>query len=150
MLAFVTGERADGGTGAGFAAGVGDFGAEQRAQPRFHESPCAHVFRLFLAPDELCVLWKRLEHFAQFLFRERIELLDPDNGSIVNLSIIPVLQKVVIDFAGTKDDALHIIYRWNAFSRLRRGFGGQAERTAQSVNTKTKKPSLWHVDDHRP
>ncbi len=63
LLALMSSERADGGAGAGFAAGIGDFGAKKRAQPGFHEGPCAHVFRLFLAPDELRALWKGLEHF---------------------------------------------------------------------------------------
>src|SRR5437867_12749639 len=72
LLAFVAGERADGGAGAGFAAGVRDFGAEKRTQARFDERPRAHGFRFFLTPDELGVFRKWLEHFAQLFFRQRI------------------------------------------------------------------------------
>ena len=107
----MAGERADGGAGAGFATGVGDFGAEKRSQSRFDESPGAHVFRFFLAPDELRVFWKWLEHFAQLFFRQWIKLLDPNDRGIVNLAIASVLEQIVIDFAGAKDDALHVVDR---------------------------------------
>jgi len=56
LLAFVPSEGADSGAGAGVASRVGDFAAKERAQSRFDESPCAHVLRLFLTPDELRVL----------------------------------------------------------------------------------------------
>ncbi len=104
-------KRADGGAGAGFAPGVGDLGAEKRSQSRLDESPGAHVLRFFLAPDELRVFWKRLEHFAQLFFRQWIKLLDPNDRGIVNLAIASVIQQIVIDFAGAKDDALHVVGR---------------------------------------
>ena len=107
----MAGERADGGAGAGFAPGVGDLGAEKRSQSRFDESPGAHVLRFFLAPDELRVFWKWLEHFAQLFFREWIKLLDPNDRGIVNLAIASVIEQIVIDFAGAKDDALHVVGR---------------------------------------
>ena len=69
LLALVHGEGADGRAGAGVAAGIGDFAAEERAQPRLDESPRAHVLRFFLAPDQFRVLRKRLDRFAQFRLR---------------------------------------------------------------------------------
>ena len=119
LLALVASERADSGAGTGFATCVGDFGAEKRSQSRFDESPGAHVLRFFLAPNELRVLWKRLEHFAQPFFRQRIKLLDPNDRGIVNLAIASILEQIVIDFAGAKDDALHVVWTGPAFGRRR-------------------------------
>ena len=97
-------QRANGGAGAGFATGICDFTAKDRAQAWFDESPRAHVFRFFLAPDELRVLWKWLEHFAQFLFRQRIKLFDANDRGVVDLALGPVIEQIVINFAGAKDD----------------------------------------------
>ena len=68
-------ERADSGAGTGFAAGVSDFGAENRAQSRFDKCPRAHVLRLFLTPDELRTFRKWLEDFAQSFFCKWVKLL---------------------------------------------------------------------------
>jgi hypothetical protein len=109
LFAFVPSQRADGRTSAGFATRVGNFGAENCAQPRFDERPCAHVFRFFLAPNVLRTLWKWFEHFAQLLFRERIKLLDPNDRCVVNLALGSVIEQVVINFAGAKDDPIHLV-----------------------------------------
>src|SRR5262245_33246860 len=111
LLAFVTGQRAYRRAGASFATGVRNLGAEKCSQPRLDESPRSHVFGFFLTPDELRVLCKRLEHFAQFLFRERIELLDANDHRIVNLAIASVLEQIVINLARAKDDALYVVDR---------------------------------------
>ena len=111
MLPFVTGKRADRWAGAGFAPSVGDLGAEKRSQSRFDESPGTHVLWFFLAPDELRAFWKRLEHFAEPFLSERIKLLDPDDRGIVNLAIALVLKQIILDFAGAKDEALHVVGR---------------------------------------
>src|SRR5215469_8196112 len=103
------GERADGRTGAGFTAGVRDLGTEKRSQSRFDESPCTHVLRFFLAPDQLRPFWKGLEHFAKPLLSERIKLLDANERCIFDFAFTAIVQQIVIDFAGAKDDALHII-----------------------------------------
>ena len=58
LSAFMQRERADGGTSAGAATGIGDLAAKHGAQTRFDEAPRAHVLRFFLAPDELGVFWK--------------------------------------------------------------------------------------------
>ena len=92
-------KSADGGAGAGFAAGVGDFSAEKCAQSRLDEGPCAHVFRLFLAPDELGVFWKWLEHFAQLLFGQWIKLFDANDCRVINLALDAVAQQIVVNFA---------------------------------------------------
>src|SRR5438874_9712547 len=107
LLAFVTNQRANGGTGAGFAASVGNFGAENCPQTRLDESPRAHVFRFFLAPDVLRGLWKWLEHFAQFLFGQRVKLLDANDRCVVDVALGSVIEQVVINFARAKDNSLH-------------------------------------------
>src|SRR6266446_8724702 len=107
----MAGECADGGAGTGFTASVGDFGAEKCSQSRLHESPSAHVLRFFLAPDELRAFWKRLEHFAQLLFCERINLLDANDRSVVDLALRPIIQQIVINLARAKDDSLHVVGR---------------------------------------
>ena len=113
MLAFVARKRAYGGTGTGLPACVRNFRAKERSQSRFDESPCAHVLRFFLTPDELRGFWKWLEHFAEPVFSERIKLLDADDGCVINFAFAAILQKIVIDFAGAKNDALHIVGRTN-------------------------------------
>ena len=99
LLALVQRERADRRTRAGIAAGIGNFPAEQRAQPRLDVSPGAHVLRFFLAPDESLRLRKRFERIAQFLLRERIELLDPNDRRIRDFLRLAMIQEVVINFA---------------------------------------------------
>src|ERR1041384_269564 len=117
-------ERADRGAGTGFAPGVGDLGAEESSESRFDKSPCPHVLRFFLAPNELRAFWKRLEHFAQPFLGEWIKLLDANERCIVDFAFTAIFQQIVIVFAGAEDDALHVVGRWNAFServdRLRR------------------------------
>src|SRR5262249_978703 len=135
----MSGERADSRAGAGFTTGVGDLGAEKRSQSRFDESPGAHVLRFFLTPDELCALWKRLEHFAEPFLSEWIKLFDPNQRRVVDFAFTAIFQKIIINFAGAKDDAFHVVDRTSFrraescfeaavdkfFSRRRRIFGAQ-------------------------
>src|SRR5947208_7532987 len=103
LLAFVAGECADSRAGASVASRVGDFAAKERAQSWLDESPSPHVLRFFLAPHELRVLWKRLEHFAQPFFGEWIQLLDANDRCVVNLALGPILQQIVIQLACAKE-----------------------------------------------
>src|SRR5206468_5857092 len=109
LLAFVAGECADSRAGAGVASRVGDFAAKERAQSWLNESPSPHVLRFFLAPHELRVLWKRLEHLAQPFFCKWIQLLDANDRCVINLALGPIFQQIVIDFARAKDDPLYFI-----------------------------------------
>src|SRR5262249_41946386 len=97
LLTFVPGERANSRAGAGFTACVGDLGAEKRSESRFDKSPCPHVLRFFLAPDELGAFWKRLEHFTQPFFREWIKLLNANKHCVVDFAFAAILQQIVID-----------------------------------------------------
>src|SRR5438034_274538 len=109
LLAFVAGECADSWAGAGVASRVGDFAAKERAQSWLDESPSPHVLRFFLAPHELRVLWKRLEHFAQPFFCKWIQLLDANDRCVVNLALGAILQQIVIDLARAEDDPLYFV-----------------------------------------
>src|SRR6476659_7477842 len=111
LLAFVASECANGGTGTGLPTCVCNFAAKEHSQSRFDECPCAHVLRFFLTPNELRGFWKRLEHFAESFFRERIKLLDANDRCVLDFAFTAIPQKIVIDFAGAKDDALHIVGR---------------------------------------
>src|SRR5439155_26542815 len=102
----MAGERANGWTGAGVAARISDFAAKHSAQSRFDETPRAHVLWFFLAPDELRILCKRLDHFAQPFFGQRIKLFDANDRRVVDLALSPIIGQVVIDFARAKDEPL--------------------------------------------
>src|ERR1044071_6300086 len=104
----MAGERADCGAGAGFTPRVRDLGAEKRAQPGLDESPCTHILRFFLTPNKLRRFWKGLEHFPKPVLSQGIELLDTDERCVVDFTFRVVLQQIVINFAGTKDDALYV------------------------------------------
>src|SRR6266581_8534084 len=94
LLAFMDGERTDRRTGTGVATGVGDLAAEKLAQSRLDECPGAHVLRFFLAPDKLGGLWIRFDVRAQLFFSQWIKLLNPDDGRVVDLLHIAIVQKV--------------------------------------------------------
>jgi len=64
--------------------------------------------RFFLAPNKLGGLWIRLDVGAQFFFSEWVKLLNANNGSVVDLLRIAIIQKVIINFARAKYDALHL------------------------------------------
>src|SRR6516165_4755502 len=99
LLSFVASECAYGGAGTGVASGVGNFAAKEHAQSWLDESPCAHVLRFFLAPHELRILWKRLEHFAQPFFCKWVQLLDANDRCISNLALSAIFQQIVIHLA---------------------------------------------------
>src|SRR5881397_234246 len=109
LLAFVASKCTDSRAGARVASGVGNFAAKERAQSRFYKSPCAHVLRLFLTPDELCALWKWLEHFAQAFFYEGIKLLDANDRRVLNFPLSAILQQIEINFSRTKNNALRLV-----------------------------------------
>ena len=82
MLAFVQGERSDGGAGAGTATSVTDFTRKERAQTRLNEGPCAHVLRFFLAPDQSGVFGEGFHDSTQLRFVQRVKLFDPGAGGV--------------------------------------------------------------------
>src|SRR5579883_2109766 len=62
------------------------------------KGPAAHIFRLFLAPEDFGLLEAR-ELAHQGLERERIELLDAQQIHIIRAALLAILVKVVIDLA---------------------------------------------------
>src|SRR5580704_5576074 len=87
------------------------FGADLVEHPfeeDIDEHPAAHVARLFLAPHDLGLLEARqLQH--QRLGGERIELLDAQQIDVVDAALLALLVEIVIDLAGTDDDAAHVV-----------------------------------------
>src|SRR6266852_1012088 len=106
-------QRADCGTGAGVAAGVGDLAFEYFAQSRLDKTPGPHVLRFFLTPDKPGRFWKRFHHGFEFRFREWIKLLDPNDRRVVDLFLDAIIQEIVIKFARTENDSLHLLGRAN-------------------------------------
>src|SRR3954470_23018215 len=111
LLTFVTHKCAYGRAGASVATCVGNFGAKECSQSRFDERPCPHILWFFLAPDELRSFWEWFEHFAKSVFSERIKLLDANDRGILDFPFATILQKIVKDLPGAKDDALHVVDR---------------------------------------
>src|SRR5438552_13788607 len=131
LLAFVDGERTDRRTGTGVATGVGDLAAEKLAQSRLDETPGAHVLRFFLAPDKLGGLWIRFDIRPQLFFSEWIKLLNADDGRVVDLLHIAIVQKVIINFAGAQNDALYLFGRTD-FRRTKNFFEGTTGELSRS------------------
>src|SRR6516165_10009997 len=72
------------------------------------EHPSAHIARLLLAPEHFGLFEARqLRHHR--LGREWIELLDAQQIDVVDAAAFPLLVKVVIDLAGTEDDAPDLV-----------------------------------------
>src|SRR3954463_2704608 len=74
--------RTDGGAGRRLAADPAEDAAlgQLLRQVDRHELPGAHVHRLFLYPDDVGGVRVALELLADLLGRQRVELLDPDDG----------------------------------------------------------------------
>ena len=61
--------------------------------------PSAHIFGLFLAPDELGMGRLEGEEREKLLFVEGIELLEAKNGGIADLVFFAIVGQVVKDFS---------------------------------------------------
>ena len=81
--------------------------AQHLFDPPVDEVPGAHVLRLLLAPDDVGVDI-RFQHPAQRLCRERIDLLQPHDGDVLDVLRPPFLQQIVIHLAGADHDAAHL------------------------------------------
>ena len=95
LFSLVNGQRADGGARAGIAASISDLASEEAAEARFNVTPCAHVLRFLLAPDELFRVWKRPDYLAQRPFPQSIKLFDPNNGTIGDFGRRPLVDEVL-------------------------------------------------------
>ena len=80
------------------------------------ETPGAHILGLLLAPDHLRI-GKTGKFGSQRLGREWIKLFDAKQIDIVDPSLFPLLEEVVIDFAGAQDDATDLVVRHQHASR---------------------------------
>ena len=92
-------------------AGVRDHLLRQRVFAEIGAQPVPRplVLRLFLAPDHFLRLRKLRERRREVRMRERILLLDADDGDVADLVFAPVRDELVIDLAAAGDDALHVL-----------------------------------------
>src|SRR5918996_113133 len=67
--------------------------------------PRALVLRLFLAPHHFAGVGVALHLRLELLVRERIELLDADDGHVAALGFDALGGQVVVDLAAASDDA---------------------------------------------
>src|SRR5438477_3088839 len=109
LFALMKSEGADGGAGTGIATGITNFAAEHGAQARLDETPCPHVLRFFLAPNQSCFLRKNFNRRAQLFLIQRIELFDADNRAVGDFFFFAMGNKIEIDFSGAKNDALDFV-----------------------------------------
>ncbi len=54
------------------------------------------------------------QHAAQGVDRERIHLLQPDDGDVLDVLSPPLLQQVVVDLAGADHDTANLFRRGDA------------------------------------
>src|SRR5439155_18049704 len=72
--------------------------AEQFFNTPVDEGPRTHILRLFLAPDDLGIT-VALQHLAERVEREGVELLDPDKRDRVVMVLRTCLVQIEIDLA---------------------------------------------------
>ena len=108
LLAVVHRLRAGSGTGSSSPASVANLAADRAFEARENVRPGTLVERFCLAPDEVrgarLLADDGLDHFAV----KRIELLDADDGRVLDALFLAVRHKVVVNFAATENDAADI------------------------------------------
>ena len=62
----------------------------------------AHIFRLLLHPNKLLRLVVLDQRFVQLLNRQRIQLLDTNNGDVIAFQFLPLRFQFVIDSAAQR------------------------------------------------
>src|SRR5271166_1119654 len=82
--------------------------------PPIDEAPGAHVLRLLLAPHHIGVAVRR-QQAAQGVFRERVGLLQPQNGDVVDTAGLTFRQQIVIHLAAADHHAAHQLGRGDRF-----------------------------------
>ena len=109
LFAFVQGEGTDGGAGTGAPTGVSNFAVEKDAQARLDESPCPHILRFLLAPDQSRIFRKGFYGGAQLRFIQRIKLFDSDDGGVPYLFRLSMANKIEVDLAGAENHAVNFV-----------------------------------------
>ena len=74
----------------------------------FDEVPGAHVFGLFLHPEQLGGIGIAAQDICQSLQRERIKLLQTNNGYVGAPQLFPLVHQVVIHLPGAQKDAANL------------------------------------------
>lgn len=105
LLVKVNSFRADGRAGTAFPTGVADGVIADLLEATRDVGPRTHVARFFLAPDEFFLSpWiarhDGLEHFPV----QGIELLDANDGCVLDALFFAILEEIVVDFARAEDE----------------------------------------------
>src|SRR5258706_8381102 len=104
--------------GAGCRAGAG--GTLDRAnaespclceafEPRQNISRCAHVARLFLHPYDLSRVGMLRDGGGNFRARQRVELVEKENGGIVVLAAAAIRAQILAPFFATEEDVAGVL-----------------------------------------
>src|SRR5260370_27305261 len=104
----------------GASCGTGAGGALDRTEvkpPGFRESfesrqnitRSAHVAGLFLNPDNLARVWMLLNGGGNFRARQRVELVEKENGRICVLTAAAFGAQLVADFSAGDQDAAGVL-----------------------------------------
>ena len=99
LLEKVDSEGAGGGGRGSGAACVADSAFGKVLQAESEVGPGAHIFRLFLAPDEFCVGGLGSEEGEEFLFVQGIDLFEAEDGGIADFILFAVVGQIVKDFS---------------------------------------------------
>ena len=69
--------------------------------------PGTLVLRLFLTPDCRLEVFHAVHDFQQALLRERIQLLDTDNGDVLYAICFTFLEQIVVDLATAQNKSFY-------------------------------------------
>lgn len=105
LLEEMDGEGACGGGSGGATACVAEIAPSDRAKAEGEVKPCAHIFGLFLAPNEFGRGAVEGKEIGQFLFVERINLFETEDGGVAEAVFFAELGEVVVNLARAKNDA---------------------------------------------
>ena len=108
----MNGLGACGGAGGAFAAGVAELVIAQFFKAGADVIEGTHVTGLFLAPDPLLLRTRILgDDLFEHLVVQRVELLDADDGGVLDLVLFAEFEEVVIHLAGAQNEARNTLRR---------------------------------------
>lgn len=90
---------------------------QQSSESRLDEGPGALILGLLLEPGDAGVL-VALEGGLDGAEGEGGELLEPDNGDVLDASLVPFTLEFVVDLAAAVDDLLDLIVSDQVCSRI--------------------------------
>lgn len=113
-------------TGTGVSAGIHDVFpvvmlrvVQECLDSRLGETPCTSVQRLLLTPDDRLCVGVGVEVLLQLLPRERVQLLNSGDGSVLDVVVGAVLGESGIYLTGAKDDTVNLFRLIDALAMFR-------------------------------